>query len=473
MATLSSHTTQISRESANEPRVVIVGAGFGGLQAARALHGAAVRVTVIDRNNYHTFQPLLYHVATAGLSPADITAPIRSVLRHQRNAEVLLADVTGVGVEQRRVHVHERASSTDRDVPYDYLILATGASESYFGRDEWRAFAPGLKSIEDATSLRRKILLAFEAAEELWDSDPDTARALLTFVVVGGGPTGVELAGTIAEVAYKTLAKDFRHLDPASARVVLIEGTPHILGAFPVSLSESARRKLERMGVQVMAGERVEQVGADGVIVGGERIAAKTIIWAAGVQASPAGRWIGAETDRAGRVLVEPDLTVRGHPEIFVIGDTATIRDLKPPLPGVAPVAMQQGRYVGRNIRARLADRPHEPFHYVDKGTLATVGRSFAIADIHGLKLTGFIAWVTWMVVHIFFLIGFRNRILVMFQWAWAYLTYQRGARLITYVDDHAPAPEQAAAAEHVAVAAGASAAHGLSGGSTGMDVAP
>lgn len=446
--TLSS-AARTGRSDGSEPRVVIVGAGFGGLQAARALRGAPVRVTVIDRNNYHTFQPLLYHVATAGLSPADITAPIRGVLRHQRNAEVLLAEVTGVDVDSRRVRVHERASRQDREVAYDYLILATGASESYFGHDEWRQFAPGLKSIEDATALRRKILLAFEAAEELWDSDRETARALLTFVVVGGGPTGVELAGTIAEVAYKTLAKDFRHLDPASARVILIEGMPHLLGAFPESLAASARRKLERLGVRVMTGERVEQVDSEGVIVAGERLAAKTVIWAAGVQASPAGRWVGAETDRAGRVLVEPDLTLPDHPEVFVIGDTATIRGQTPPVPSVAPVAMQQGRYAGQVIRERLAGRPHQPFHYFDKGTLATVGRSFAIADIHGIKLTGFIAWVTWMVVHIFFLIGFRNRVLVMFQWAWAYLTYQRGARLITSIDDRTPvsAPEPVEAA--------------------------
>lgn len=442
MAAQTSQTSQSSQSSTTsgvtrgEPRVVIVGAGFGGLQAARALQRAPVHVLVIDRNNYHTFQPLLYHVATAGLSPADITAPIRSVLRHQRNAEVLLADVLGVDVQRRCVRVHEPAAHVDREVPYDYLILATGAAESYFGHDEWRQYAPGLKSIEDATALRRKILLAFEAAEELWDSDPDRARALLTFVVVGGGPTGVELAGTIAEVAFKTLAKDFRHLDPSSTRVVLVEGLPQILGAFPQSLSQSAKRKLERMGVEVMTGERVEQVDDGGVVAGGNRIAAQTVIWAAGVQASPAGRWLGAEMDRAGRVLVAPDMTVPGHPEVFVIGDTAVIRDLKPPLPGIAPVAMQQGRYAARVIRARLAGREHELFHYFDKGTLATVGRSFAIADIHGLKLTGFIAWVTWMAVHIFFLIGFRNRVLVMFQWAWAYLTYQRGARLITHIDD-------------------------------------
>jgi NADH dehydrogenase len=410
---------------ATQPRIVIVGAGFGGLQAAKALRKAPAQVAVIDRRNHHLFQPLLYQVATAELSPADISMPIRAALRGQRNTEVLLAEVTGVDVEGHRVLLGERTIS------YDYLILATGAQHSYFGHDDWSPFAPGLKSNSDATAIRREILLAFEAAEI--ETNPEKRQALLTFVVVGGGPTGVELAGAIAGLARKSIARDFRHIDSSAARILLVEAGPRLLAAFPESLARKAQRELEHLGVDVKTSAAVERVDADGVVVAGKHITASTIIWAAGVQASPAGKWLGAEVDRAGRVRVEPDLTLPGHPEVFVIGDTASVKGTEKPLPGVAPVAMQQGRYVAKVIRRRLAGKKADkPFHYHDKGNLATIGRSYAITDLGFLKLTGFIAWVIWLVVHIFYLIGFRNRLLVMTQWAWAYLTYQRGARLIT-----------------------------------------
>jgi NADH dehydrogenase len=424
--------------NASVSHVVIVGAGFGGLAAARGLRGAPTQVTVIDRTNHHVFQPLLYQVATAALSPADISAPIRSVLRRQRNAEVLLGDVTAVDVGQRAVRVRGRAGVPDRIVPYDYLVVATGASESYFGHEEWRRFAPGLKSIEDATALRRKILLAFEVAEATMEQDPQQAREYLTFVVVGGGPTGVELAGAIAEIARHALVADFRHINPASARIVLVEATPQLLASYPEALAAKAAQKLRRLGVEVRTGARVEDVEAGGVLIDGERLAARTVVWAAGVKASPAGSWLGALTDRAGRVLVDPDLSLPEHPDVFVIGDTASVHDGDGMLPGIAPVALQEGRYVAHAIRRRLAKEPAAPFVYFDKGTLATVGRAYAIAHIRGLNLSGFIAWLTWLAVHIFYLIGFRNRVLVMFQWAWAYLTYQRGARLITYIETDA-----------------------------------
>lgn len=419
---------------AKQPRVVIVGAGFGGLEAALNLRRAPAQVTVIDRNNHYVFQPLLYQVATAYLSPADITAPIRNVLRHQHNTEVLLAEATHVDVGARRVFIRDETTGAARGVPYDYLVLATGAGQSYFGRDEWEAYAPGLKSIPDAIALRRKVLLAFEEAEMAVETDPQRARALLTFVIVGGGPTGVELAGAIAELAHRTLRGDFRHIQVASTRIVLIEALPRLLNTFPESLSEKAARKLQRLGVEVRTDERVEQVDKEGVVVAGQRIEARTVIWAAGVKASPAGMWLGAETDRAGRVMVNGDLTLPGHPEIFVLGDTASAAgDDGKPLPGVAPVAMQQGRYVGRTIRERIEGRENpRPFKYFNKGNLATIGRSFAIADFGFARASGFIAWVLWLAVHIMYLIGFRNRLLVMFQWAWAYFTYERGARIIT-----------------------------------------
>jgi NADH dehydrogenase len=425
-----------ARDITQLPRIVILGAGFGGLQAARGLAHAAVQVTVIDRHNYYLFQPLLYQVATAELSPADITAPIRSVLRRQANTEVLLGEVVGVDIARQEVQVRDLAGAHDVAVPYDYLVLATGAVGSYFGHGAWAPLAPGLKSIEDATMIRSRLLLAFEAAEAEMEANPTKAAALLTFVVVGGGPTGVELAGAIAEVAHQALVKDFHHIDTHSARVLLIEGEHHLLAAFPTKLAAAAERKLRRLGVEVRMGAQVEEVTADGVVVTGEPIAASTVVWAAGVTASPAGEWLGARTDRAGRVLVHADCTVPGHPEIYVIGDTASLADVGTALPGVAPVAMQQGHFVARAIRARVAGRPAEPaFAYVDKGMLATIGRAYAIAHIGRLQLHGFVAWVVWMVVHILYLIGFRNRVLVLLQWAWAYVTSQRGARVILMRD--------------------------------------
>jgi NADH dehydrogenase len=407
------------------PHVVIVGGGFGGLLAARGLRNAPVRVTIIDRNNYHLFQPLLYQVATAGLSPADIAAPIRNVVGRQRNTSVIMAEVVGVDTKAQRVLL------PDRSVPYDYLILATGARYNYFGHPEWESLAPGLKSITDATSIREKILLAFESAE--MERDPEKQRALMTFILVGAGPTGVEMAGAIAELAHRALARDFRHIDPTSARILLLEAGPRILTAFPEDLAEKAKQALERMGVEVRTNAAVEKVDETGVVVGGKHIPSHTVLWTAGVIASPAGTWLGAETDRAGRVKVQADLSVPGHPNIFVIGDTALALQDGKPLPGVAPVAMQQGRYVANLITRRIQGRPEQPFHYHDKGNVATVGRSFAIVDLGRVKLSGFLAWVLWMAIHIFYLIGFRNRLLVMLEWAWAYFTFQRGARLITW----------------------------------------
>lgn len=438
--------THLNGRSEPLPRVVIVGGGFGGLEAARHLGNVAAHVKVIDRNNYHLFQPLLYQVATAELSPADISAPIRSVLHRQRNTEVLLGEVTGVDVSAHEVHLRDRATGVQRTECYDYLVLATGAGQSYFGHDEWAAYAPSLKSVTDATSIRRKILLDFEEAE--LEPDPERRRALLTFVVVGGGPTGVEMAGAIGELARKALASDFRHIDPASARIILVEALPRILPSFPEKLAQAAYCELQRQGIKVHAGEAVEQVDGDGVVIAGERIPAQTVIWAAGVKASPAGQWLGAQTDRAGRVPVGPDLTVPGHPEIFVIGDTASAKDENgKPLPGVAPVAIQQGQYVASAIRTRIeGSQTPDPFHYFDKGYLATVGRSYAIGYIGKLTFTGFLAWLVWAGVHIFYLIGFRNRVLVMMQWAWAYLTFQRGARLITLDEQQQSATRRAPA---------------------------
>jgi NADH dehydrogenase len=421
------------------PRIVIVGGGFGGLEAARALRPAPARVTVIDRTNHHLFQPLLYQVATAGLSPADIAAPIRHILRNQRNTAVLMAEVVGVDTEHRRVLLQD-----GQRVEYDTLILATGSRHSYFGHDEWEPFAPGLKSLPDATTLRRNILEVFETAEK--ECDPDRQRELMTFVLVGAGPTGVEMAGAIAELAHTALQSDYRHINPKSARILLLEAGPRILASFPEDLATKAQRKLTQMGVEVRTNAKVEQVDADGVVAAGERIRSKTVIWTAGVAASPAGKWLNAPTDKAGRIQVEPDLSVPGHPEIFVIGDTATREQDGKPLPGVAPVAMQEGRYVGSVLRARLEGRPAPPpFRYFDKGNLATVGRSFAIVDAFHIRLAGFLAWVMWLVVHIFYLIGFRNRVMVVLQWAWAYFTFQRGARILSPNDqDQMPTPSRA-----------------------------
>lgn len=407
------------------PHVVIIGAGFGGLQAARALRHAPVQVTVIDRSNYHLFQPLLYQVATSDLSPADISAPIRSILRKQQNTSVILAEVTGVDKENQRVLMHERS------LPYDYLIIATGARHSYFGHDAWEPFAPGLKSIDDAALLRRKILLAFEAAEI--ETDPEKRRALLTFVLVGAGPTGVEMAGAIAELAHKTLASDFRHIDPRDARILLVEAAPRILLAFPEALAAKAERALTRLGVEVKTNAPVEAIDQDGVVMAGQWLPTRTVIWTAGVAASPAGKWLGAAMDRAGRVRVLNDLSVPDQPNVFVLGDTARLAQDDKLLPGVAPVAMQEGRYVAQAIARRVVGKKNiPPFRYHSHGNLATVGRAFAIVETPSSQISGFLAWIIWLVVHIAYLIGFRNRLLVLLQWAWEYVTRQRSARLIT-----------------------------------------
>jgi NADH dehydrogenase len=406
-------------------RVVIVGAGFGGLSAAKALAGAPFDVTLIDRHNYHLFQPLLYQVATAGLSPAEIASPVRSILRDIRNVSVVLARVEGVDLESREVRAEGRR------IPFDRLILATGAQHAYFGHDDWAAYAPGLKTIDDATYLRRRILLAFEKAEG--EPDPAERRALLNFVIVGGGATGVEMAGAIAELAKRALARDFRSIDPREARIILVEASARLLAPFDPRLSEAAKRALEQLGVEVRLGAAVTDCDAGGVILQNERIAARTLIWAAGVMASPAGQWLGAPTDRAGRVLVAPDLSVPGRSDIFVIGDAAcAIGADGKPLAGVAPVAKQQGQYVARLLKARAGGGDRPPFRYRDFGALATIGRKRAVAEIGGLKLKGFIAWLIWSFAHIFYLIGFRNRLVVAMSWAWSYVTFQRGARLIT-----------------------------------------
>jgi NADH:ubiquinone reductase (H+-translocating) len=408
-----------------KPRIVIIGAGFGGLSAARALARTPVDVTVIDRRNHHLFQPLLYQVATAGLSPAEIAAPIRGILGRQRNAEVILGRVTGIDKERRTVEIGSRL------VPYDTLIVATGARHGYFGHDDWEKVAPGLKTIEDATTIRRDILLSFERAENAMDEA--TRQRNLTFVVIGGGPTGVELSGALAELARKALAADFRHIDPGSARIILVEAGPRLLPSFPETLSEKARSSLEALGVEVRLGEPVTECDAEGANIGEDRVACGTVIWAAGVMASPAATWLGAEKDRVGRVQVGPDLTLPGHPEIFVIGDTASAQgEDGTPLPGVASVAKQEGQYVARLIRARLRGWALPPFRYHDYGNLATIGRKSAVADFGFLRLHGFIAWLLWGAVHVYFLIGFRNRIAVTLDWLSAYISYHRGARLIT-----------------------------------------
>jgi NADH dehydrogenase len=411
------------------PRVVIVGAGFGGLVAAQALRKAPVQVTVVDRRNYHLFQPLLYQVATAGLSPADIASPIRGILRRQANAEVLMARVTGIDRERREVLIDD---DDGRRIPYDYLIIAAGARHAYFGHDEWEAVAPGLKKIDDATAIRHRILVAFEKAETA--HDPEERRRLLTFVIVGGGPTGVEMAGAIAELAKKTLAKDFRTIDPASARVILVEGGPRLLLAFPEDLSAKARRSLEGLGVEVLTNTPVELCDAEGVVSAGKRIEARTILWAAGVQAAPVAKWLPAEKDRAGRVKVNPDLSVPGDPDIFVVGDCATVLQANgQPVPGVAPAAKQMGAYVAGVIAGRVAGKAvNAPFRYRNYGNFATIGRHAAVADFGRLRLSGYLAWLLWGAAHIYFLIGFRNRLAVMLDWVWAYATYQRGVRLIT-----------------------------------------
>ena len=416
--------------SSAKPRVVIIGAGFGGLEAAKALRRAAADVIVIDRHNHHCFQPLLYQVATAALSPADIAWPIRHILRPQRNATVLMEEVQGIDPEKKVLHAQYG------DIAYDYLVIATGATHSYFGHDEWSKFAPGLKRIEDATRIRRGILIAFERAE--LTQDHDQQRRLLTFVIVGGGATGVEMAGAIADVAGQTLAADFRRIDPRSARIVLVEAGPRLLPTFPPSLSDYALRTLTRSGVEVQTNTLVTKCDANGVDLKDGRINAGTVIWAAGVTASPAVRWLNAEADRAGRVKVGPDLSVPGHPEIFVIGDTAAVADSKgQPVPGIAPAAKQMGKYVGKLISARIAGRERrKPFRYMHLGELATIGRRAAVVKFGALELKGFVGWLFWSLAHIYFLIGLRNRFVVAFNWFWDYITFQRGARLITDVPD-------------------------------------
>jgi NADH dehydrogenase len=413
--------------SANRPRVVIVGAGFGGLAAAQALRKAPVDVTLIDKRNHHLFQPLLYQVATAALSPADIAAPIRAILAKNLNTRVLLDRVEGVDAEARKVRLGSGGA-----IPYDWLILATGARHSYFGRDDWAEHAPGIKTIDDATAVRRKVLLALERAET--ETDHERRKALLTFVVIGGGPTGVEMAGAIAELARKSVSRDFRSITPHCSRVILVEGGPRLLATFPETLSAKAMKAIQKLGVEVRLGGRVTSVGADHVQVGDELIPAFTAIWAAGVQASPAAEWLGVETDRVGRIQVEPDLSVAGHDGIFAIGDTACCPGPNGlPLPGVAPVAKQQGKHVAATIAAALKGRRAPgPFRYRDYGNLATIGRRAAVIDFGRVRMSGFPAWVLWSVAHIWFLVGFRSRIVVGLSWVWNYLTFARSARLIT-----------------------------------------
>jgi NADH:ubiquinone reductase (H+-translocating) len=402
-----------------------VGAGFGGLNAVQALRRAPARITVVDRRNHHLFQPLLYQVATAALSPADIAYPIRAILRRQKNATVVLGDAVSVDRSARELVL------SDSRVSFDYLVLATGARHAYFGHESWETNAPGLKSLEDALEIRRRILLAFERAER--ETNAERRRALLTFVIVGGGPTGVELAGAIAEISRHVLVSDFRSIDPRESSIQVLEAGPRILPTFPPDLAEKAQRALERLGVQVRTGCPVREVEAGSVEAGDSRIAAATILWAAGVRASPLARSLDVPLDGAGRVLVEPDLSIPGDGRIFAIGDAATlISQTGKPLPGVAPVAMQQGRHVAENVERDLAGRSRRPFRYHDKGNLAVIGRAQAIADLGRVRISGFFAWLAWCFVHILFLVGFRNRALVLFEWAWAYFTYQRGARLIT-----------------------------------------
>ncbi len=442
-------TSQMTSQSI--PRVVIVGAGFGGLNAAQALAHLPVEIVVIDRQNFHTFQPLLYQVATAGLSPGEIAAPIRSILRSHKNVAVFMAEVAGFDLARRVV------KTSDSEIPYDYLIVAAGAAHSYFGHDEWEPYAPGLKTIEDALEIRRRVLLAFELAErQAASGEPATP---LNFVVVGGGPTGVELAGTLAEISRHALAHEFRSIDPARTHILLLEGGPRVLPAYAEDLSRSAQEQLNRLGVEVRTSAIVTQIEPGAVDVGNTRFPATVILWAAGVAASALGQRLGMPIDRAGRVLVEPDLSLPGHPEVFVIGDLAALKDEHGKmLPGVAPVAIQEGRFVAKVIREEINSQTRPPaFHYWDKGSLATIGRAAAVAQFGRIHISGFIAWLSWLFVHILFLIGFRNRLLVFIQWAWSYVTYERGARLITgstylpgWASDQPPAPQHPAESDAV-----------------------
>ena len=411
------------------PQIVVVGGGFGGLAAAKALKNTPAEITLIDRTNHHLFQPLLYQVATAALTPSQIATPSRSILRKQKNTTVILGEATGVDKDQKCVLVSD-ADRQNVPVAYDYLILATGATHSYFGHNEFEAFAPGLKSLADAEAARNKILQTFELAEA--EEDPSRHQDLLTFILVGAGPTGVEMAGALAVLVRTTLKSDFRRIDPASARIVLVDMAPRVLPPFSEDLSKAAKQRLEKLGVEVRLGHSVDQIDADGIVVAGERIASKTVIWTAGVAPSPAGKWLQVETDRAGRVRIQNDLTVPGHSEIFVIGDTASLDQNGKPLPGVAQVAMQQGRYAGKVIHNRIAGKPAPgPFSYFDKGSMAVVGKGFAVLQSGKVQVSGFGAWLTWAAVHLQFLATSSLRLTVFLQWVWTYVTGQRGSRLI------------------------------------------
>jgi NADH:ubiquinone reductase (H+-translocating) len=408
------------------PDIVIIGGGFAGLYTARGLKGVEADVTVVDQHNYHLFQPLLYQVATAGLNPSDIAAPIRSILRRQKNISVLLGTAETIDADAHTVLMKDGAKLT-----YDILVVATGATHSYFGHPEWEGNAPGLKTIDDALEIRRRVLLAFEAAER--ETDPAAQRAWLNFVIIGAGPTGVELAGALSEIARKSLVRDFRRIRPEQARIILIEGKDRVLPPYPPDLSAKARKQLDELGVEVMTSAIVTGVSAHEVRIGDTVIPTRTVLWGAGVQASPLARSLNVPLDRAGRVLVHPDLTIPGHPEIFVLGDLAAVEQYDGTfVPGVAPAAIQAGQHTALNLERAVAGQPLRPFKYRDKGSLATIGRAAAVADFGRLRFGGFLAWMAWLLIHIFFLIGFRNRFLVITQWAWAYLTYQRGARLIT-----------------------------------------
>src|ERR1700693_1796524 len=413
----------------SQPKIVIVGGGFGGLGAAKALRNVQAKIMLSDRTNHHVSQPLLYQVATSVLSPGQIGSPIRGILRNQKNTTVILGEVTGVDKDRKCVFV----TDADREgvpIPYDYLVLATGVTHSYFGHNEFEEFAPGLKSLADAVVVRNKILEAFEQAES--KEDPSRHRDLLTFVLVGGGPTGVEMAGAIAVLVRSTLKSEFRRIDPALAQIVLVDAGPRVLGSFSEDISKAAKKRLERLGVEVRLGHPVDQIDADGVVVAGERIASKAVIWTAGVTPSPAGKWLKVETDRAGRARIQPDLTVPGHPEIFVIGDTASLDENGKPLPGVAQVALQQGRYAAKVIRSRIAGTPPPgPFSYFDKGSMAVVGKGFAVLQSRKVHLSGFVAWLAWAAVHLQYLGQSSLRVSVFLQWIWTYLTGQRGSRLI------------------------------------------
>src|SRR5246127_5420722 len=411
------------------PRIIIVGGGFGGLAAAKALRNTPAQIILIDRSNHHLFQPLLYQVATSVLSPGQIGSPIRGILRNQKNTTVILGEVTGVDKDRKFVFV----TDADREgvpISYDYLVLATGVTHSYFGHNEFEEFAPGLKSLADAVAVRNKVLQAFEQAEA--EQDPSRHRDLLTFVLVGGGPTGVEMAGALAVLVRTTLKTAFRRINPASARIVLVDMAPRVLTPFSEKLSKAAKRRLEKLGIEVRLGHSVDQIDADGVVVGGERIASKTVIWTAGVAPSPAGKWLSAETDRAGRVRIQKDLTVPGHPEIFVVGDTASFDENGKPLPGVAQVAIQQGRYAAKLIKSRIAgSTPPGPFRYFDKGTIAVAGKGFAVLQSGKVQVSGFTAWLTWAAVHLQFLATSSLRLSVFLQWVWTYVTGRRGSQII------------------------------------------